>query len=53
MDTTSARACGTTDYSRVTPEFAEGLMEEVVAWLCDFVKEFEEFQDPKRELKRP
>jgi hypothetical protein len=43
----------TTDYSNVTPEFAEGLMDEVVAWLCDLVKEFDGFQEPKRERKRP
>jgi len=43
----------TTDYSKVTVEFAEGLMDEVVAWLCDFVREFEGFQEPKRERKEP
>ena len=44
---------GSTDYSKVTPEFAEGLMDDVVAWLCDFIKEFDGFEEPKRERKRP
>jgi hypothetical protein len=44
---------GSTDYSKVTPEFAEGLMDDVVAWLCDFTKEFDGFEEPKRERKRP
>ncbi|HUS79459.1 MAG TPA: creatininase family protein [Patescibacteria group bacterium] len=38
---------GTADYSVITPEFAEGLMEEVVDWLSRFMAEFAEF-DVKR-----
>jgi creatinine amidohydrolase len=37
---------GTRDYSKITREFAEGLMGEVVDWLCGFVEEFEGFELP-------
>lgn len=37
---------GTTDYSKITKEFSEKLMEEVVDWLCDFIKKFEKFELP-------
>lgn len=37
---------GTKDYSMITGEFAEGLMDEVVDWLCTFVEEFEGFEIP-------
>ena len=37
---------GTKDYSMITRESAEGLMEEVVDWLCAFVEEFEGFDIP-------
>lgn len=37
---------GTKDYSMITGDFAEGLMEEVVDWLCAFVEEFEGFEIP-------
>jgi len=43
---------GTRDYSRVTEEFAEGLMDEVVAWMCDFVSEFEDFEVPSLEVSK-
>jgi creatinine amidohydrolase len=35
---------GTSDYSMITPESAEALMEEVVDWMCDFVSKFENFE---------
>ena len=37
---------GTTDYSKITPEFANKLMKEVVDWVSDFVKKFETFELP-------
>jgi creatinine amidohydrolase len=43
---------GTRDYSRVTEEFAEGLIEEVVDWMCDFVSEFEDFEVPSLEVSK-
>ncbi|UCD44101.1 MAG: creatininase family protein [Candidatus Bathyarchaeota archaeon] len=35
---------GTSDYSMITLEFSEALMEEVVEWMCAFVAEFEGFE---------
>jgi creatinine amidohydrolase len=43
---------GTSDYSKVTSEFAEALMEDVVAWMSDFVKRFESFSVPPSRPKR-
>lgn len=43
---------GTSDYSMITPEFAEALMEEVVAWMCDFVSNFENLEIPNLELSK-
>jgi len=37
---------GTTDYSRITPEFAEKLMDEVVDFTSAFIKQFEVFELP-------
>jgi creatinine amidohydrolase len=37
---------GTTDYRKVTKEFAENLMNEVVEYISDFVKKFETFEVP-------
>jgi len=37
---------GTTDYSCITKEFAEELMEDVVEFTADFVKQFEAFKLP-------
>jgi len=37
---------GTRDYSMITPEFAEKLMEEYVQWIADFVEAFESFNVP-------
>jgi creatinine amidohydrolase len=44
---------GTSDYSMITPEFAETLMEEVVDWMCAFVAEFEGFEVPPLISKGP
>jgi len=41
---------GTADYSRVTKQFAEGLMEDVVEWMCEFVRKFEEFEVPPNKI---
>ena len=38
---------GTRDYSPVTDEFADEIMEEVVDWMCGFVEEFEGFEMPE------
>jgi creatinine amidohydrolase len=43
---------GTRDYSMITPEFAEALMEEVVDWMCDFVSNFENLEIPNLELSK-
>jgi len=43
---------GTSDYSMITPEFAEGLMEEVVDWMCDFVSKFENLEIPSLEVSK-
>lgn len=43
---------GTEDYSMITPEFAEGLMDEVVDWMCGFVRKFEDFNIPPTEVIR-
>jgi creatinine amidohydrolase len=43
---------GTSDYSMITPEFAEALMEEVVDWMCDFVSNFENLEIPNLELSK-
>ena len=37
---------GTRDYSMITEEFSEGLMEQVVDWMSEFVKRFGEFNVP-------
>ena len=41
---------GTKDYSMITPEFAEKLMEEVVDWLVEFADAFEDFELPPVEV---
>ncbi|TRO47009.1 creatininase family protein, partial [Candidatus Bathyarchaeota archaeon] len=43
---------GTSDYSKITPEFAETLMEDVVAWMSDFVERFEGLSLPPNKPKR-
>jgi creatinine amidohydrolase len=43
---------GTKDYSQITEEFAEELMEKVVNWLSDFVREFEKFEIPPIEVSK-
>jgi len=43
---------GTIDYSEVTPEFAEKLMNMVVEWMCDFVKAFEGFNVPQISISK-
>jgi creatinine amidohydrolase len=43
---------GTSDYSGITEEFAEGLIEEVVDWMCGFVEEFESFELPPPEVSK-
>jgi creatinine amidohydrolase len=37
---------GTADYTKVTKEFAENLMKQIVDYVCDFVKKFETFEVP-------
>jgi creatinine amidohydrolase len=37
---------GTTDYTKITSEFAENLMKEVVDYVSDFVRKFETFEVP-------
>jgi creatinine amidohydrolase len=37
---------GTTDFSKITPELANELMDKVVNWMCEFVKYFEKFELP-------
>jgi hypothetical protein len=34
----------TRDYSKITPEFSESLMERVVDWLCEFIPRFEKLK---------
>jgi creatinine amidohydrolase len=41
---------GTKDYSKITKEFADNLMAEVVDWLCEFVEKFERFELPPVEV---
>ena len=43
---------GTKDYSMITREYAEGLMEEVVNWMCEFVARFEKLQIPPRSASK-
>jgi creatinine amidohydrolase len=43
---------GTSDYSKITPEFAEALMEDVVAWMSDFVRRFEGLSLPPNRPRR-
>ena len=43
---------GTKDYSMITMEYAEGLMEEVVDWMCEFVAGFEKLQIPPRRVSK-
>jgi creatinine amidohydrolase len=43
---------GTKDYSVVTEAFAEGLMNDVVDWMCAFVAEFEKFELPPIEVSK-
>lgn len=43
---------GTTDYSKITPEFAEKLMKEVVDWISDFVAAFEAFELPPIDVSK-
>lgn len=44
---------GTSDYSMITPEYAEELMDRVVGWLSEFIERFEGFEVPENEAKRP
>ena len=41
------------DYSKVTPEFAEKLMNRIVDWMCSFIKDFDEMKMPETAIKRP
>ena len=41
------------DYSEVTQEFAEALMQKVVNWMCSFMKDFDEMKYPEWNIKRP
>jgi hypothetical protein len=43
----------TSDYSMITPEYAETLMGRVVDWLCEFIESFEGFQVPLVERAYP
>jgi hypothetical protein len=43
----------TSDYSMITPEYAETLMGRVVDWLCEFIESFEGFQVPPVERAYP
>ena len=43
---------GTRDYSVITEEFSEGLMEEVVDWMCEFIARFERLEVPPRLVSR-
>lgn len=43
----------TSDYSMITPEYAETLMAKVVDWLCAFIDRFEEFKVPPAERAYP
>jgi creatinine amidohydrolase len=38
---------GTKDYSKITKEFADDLMEQIIDWLSRFVEKFEDFEVPK------
>jgi creatinine amidohydrolase len=41
------------DYSKITPEFAEELLNKVVDWMCSFLKDFDEMEYPKQIIRRP
>ena len=41
------------DYSKVTPELAEALMDKVVDWMCSFMKDFDEMKYPEWSIRRP
>ena len=43
---------GTKDFSMITQEFAEGLLEDVVVWLCEFIARFERLEVPPRLVSR-
>jgi creatinine amidohydrolase len=43
---------GTRDYSKVTREFAENLMKEVVDYISDFVRKFESFEVPPIDVSK-
>ncbi len=43
----------TSDYSMITPEYAETLMGRVVDWLCAFIDRFEGFQVPQVDRAYP
>jgi creatinine amidohydrolase len=43
----------TRDYSMITPEFSEKLMERVVDWLCEFIPRFETLEIPDVERSYP
>lgn len=45
-------APGTKDYSKITAEFAETLMDEVVDWLCEFIPRFEKLEIPPISVTR-
>jgi creatinine amidohydrolase len=44
---------GTEDYSMITPEFAEELIDKVVNWICEFIPHFEELEVTKLRRKYP
>lgn len=44
---------GTEDYSMITPDYAEKLMEKVVDWLCEFIPHFEQLTIPEVERRYP
>ncbi len=48
-----ADAPTTSDYSMITPEYAETLMGRVVDWLCAFIDRFEGFQVPQVDRANP
>lgn len=43
---------GTTDFSKITKEFSESLMNEVVDWMCDFIKSFEKLEVPPTKVSK-
>ncbi|MCW4049327.1 MAG: creatininase family protein [Candidatus Bathyarchaeota archaeon] len=43
----------TSDYSMITPEYSEELMEKVVDWLCEFIPRFESLTLPQATKRYP